>query len=63
METFIAVKDKADGNAVMLVDVENNNLDKVKALIDDKYSCILIPTLSYPYISILTHNRSFYSSI
>ena len=36
METFIAVKDKAEGNAAKLVDVENNNLDKVKALIDDK---------------------------
>ena len=36
METFIAVKDKAKGNAAKLVDIENNNLDKVKALIDDK---------------------------
>ena len=35
METFIAVKDKADGNTVKLVDEENNNLDKVKVLIDD----------------------------
>ena len=29
----------------------------------NKYSCILIPTLSYPYIPIITHNRSCYSSI
>ena len=36
METFIAVKDKADGNTVKLADEENNNLDKVKVLIDDK---------------------------
>ena len=36
METFIAVKVKAEGNAVKLVDVENNNLEKVKVLIDDK---------------------------
>ena len=33
---FIAVKDKSDGNAATSVDVENNNLEKVKALIDDK---------------------------
>ena len=32
---FIVVKDKADGNTVKLVDEENNNLDKVKVLIDD----------------------------
>ena len=36
MEKFIAVIDKAEGNAVKLVDIENNNLDKVKLLIDDK---------------------------
>ena len=36
METFIAVIDKAEGNAAKLVDKENNNLDKVKVLIDDK---------------------------
>ena len=29
----------------------------------NKYSCILIPTLSYPYIPIITYNRSCYSSI
>ena len=33
---FIAVIDKAKGNVVKLVDEENNNLDKVKVLIDDK---------------------------
>ena len=29
----------------------------------NKYSCILIHTISYPYIPIITHNRSCYSSI
>merc|ERR1712105_416179 len=29
----------------------------------NKYSCILIPTISYPYIPIITHNRSCYYSI
>ena len=33
METFIAVIDKAEGNAAKLVDEENNNFDKVKVLI------------------------------
>ena len=29
----------------------------------NKYSCILISTISYPYITIITHNRSCYYSI
>ena len=29
----------------------------------NKYSYILLHTLSYPYIPIITHNRSCYSSI
>ena len=36
METFIAVKASAEADTAKLVDIENNNLDKVKALIDDK---------------------------
>jgi len=36
VEMFIAVKDNADGTAVKLIYEENNNLDKVKVLKDDK---------------------------
>ena len=35
LEQFIAVNDKANGNAAQLDDPENNNLNKVKVLIDD----------------------------
>ena len=36
METFIALKVSAKDDKVQLIDLENNNFDKVKALIDDK---------------------------
>ena len=35
-EKFIAVKASAEADTTKLVDIENNNHDKVKALIDDK---------------------------